>query len=338
MYLFAKTIFSQCPNESYCIVLSILNIILIIVQLILIFYLVTNYKKSNNDYIKFLTFNKIFSFTVFLFISIFGEIKTFFPRKVVACYGLIRLVGDTGCQITISITIPFIMVECLFILYAFNGQYNTLCRKKKFHQNSLIQRLSFTLFFLCVLTVYVTLYLSYSPREKIISNVISTHEDIKFLTNNNYSFTGVVDAKRITFLIGSASMLTFYVNYIVHYAYIFNKMLKFLREIKELGQISNQNNKNYLNKFKHHIKNVVIPVILIYVPLGIFMVCLIFYRDEKYFWITKKLSNMLQYTVYLYGITSPSYTLYFILTSELKSNKIFIKKLTSNTLQIKRKK
>uniref|UniRef100_A0A0K0FHR7 Serpentine receptor class gamma n=1 Tax=Strongyloides venezuelensis TaxID=75913 RepID=A0A0K0FHR7_STRVS len=98
MYLFFDTIFSQCPNENYCIVLSIMSIIVLILQISLIIYVLKFYRSNESDYIKFLIFLKILSTIVYTFHSIFGEIRTFFPRKTFICYGIIRFFGDKACQ------------------------------------------------------------------------------------------------------------------------------------------------------------------------------------------------------------------------------------------------
>uniref|UniRef100_A0A0K0G614 G_PROTEIN_RECEP_F1_2 domain-containing protein n=1 Tax=Strongyloides venezuelensis TaxID=75913 RepID=A0A0K0G614_STRVS len=337
MYLFTKTIFSQCPNEGYCITMTILSIIAMIVQLTLVFYLIKNYKRSNNDYIKFLTFTKIATTIVYTFVSIFIEVKTFFPRKIIACYGLVRYFGNYGCGFSMSLIIPAILFECLFILYAFNGQFNTLCRKKKFHQNNLIQKLSFALTVSYSLTIFCCFVSYYGIKEKLATIIFSNYPDILFLVNDNYTITGLAGTNGVAFPICITAASIFCINYIVHYVYIFNKMLKFIKEMKKLSQISNQRN-NSINKFNHHIINVIIPIILIYIPIGIFLICVTIYKDDEYLWITTKLSNMIVFTLYLYGIFSPSYVLYFILTSELKTSSVSTKNTLSKNSERNRKK
>lgn len=101
MYLFTKTIFSQCPNEVYCIWMSILSIILFPLQIGLIIFLVKQYKCTKNEFYQFLMIVKISTTIFYQFQIIFGEVRTFFPRKTVICYGLVRFFGDEACQISV---------------------------------------------------------------------------------------------------------------------------------------------------------------------------------------------------------------------------------------------
>uniref|UniRef100_A0A0N5CFL5 7TM_GPCR_Srx domain-containing protein n=1 Tax=Strongyloides papillosus TaxID=174720 RepID=A0A0N5CFL5_STREA len=171
-----------------------------LVQLTLVFYLVKNYKRSNNDYIKFLTFTKIAATIVYTYVSIVIEVRSFFPRKVIACYGLIRFVDRYGCRISMAFIIPAILCECLFILYAFNGQFNTLCRKKNFHQNNLVQKLSFALIFSYAAIIFFC-FASYFGigADKLTSDIISNYPDIHFLVYDNYTITGIGNIKGTAF-------------------------------------------------------------------------------------------------------------------------------------------
>uniref|UniRef100_A0A0K0FAX9 G-protein coupled receptors family 1 profile domain-containing protein n=1 Tax=Strongyloides venezuelensis TaxID=75913 RepID=A0A0K0FAX9_STRVS len=273
---------------------------------------------------------------MYSFSSIFGELRTFFPRKLVACYGFMRFFGDSGCQITLSLLFVYVMLELALILYAFNGQFNNLCRKKNFHQNNLVQKLSFSLFLLSSVALLITYTFIFGSRKEVVLDILSKHEDLQFLIDNNYAIAGIVDSNMnvtiLSFVFGSI----FYLTFIVHYLYVLFKMLKFVREIKVLGQMSNQKNR-HIKKFIHHIINVIIPIIIVYLPVSVFFICVNFFNSEEYYWITKILSNSPLFFIYIYGIFSSCYILYFISNSEIKRKKVIPKKLNSNNITTHRK-
>uniref|UniRef100_A0A0K0FHR6 G_PROTEIN_RECEP_F1_2 domain-containing protein n=1 Tax=Strongyloides venezuelensis TaxID=75913 RepID=A0A0K0FHR6_STRVS len=101
MYLFTETIFSQCPRENYCVWMSILGIILFPIQVSLVALLINRFRSTKSEYIQFLAFFRIISVFLFTIQTVVVEIRTFFPRKTIICYGLVRFLGDTFCQISV---------------------------------------------------------------------------------------------------------------------------------------------------------------------------------------------------------------------------------------------
>uniref|UniRef100_A0A0K0EPB4 G_PROTEIN_RECEP_F1_2 domain-containing protein n=1 Tax=Strongyloides stercoralis TaxID=6248 RepID=A0A0K0EPB4_STRER len=129
MYLFTKTVFSSCPNEAYCRYMTILGLFTLFVQIFVAFMLLKEWKKTKSSYARFLAVVRTFHIFMNLLCFVIGEIRTLLPRKTIICYGIIRYLGDYGCSISLSLIILLILFELFAVVYAFNGQYNIMCRK-----------------------------------------------------------------------------------------------------------------------------------------------------------------------------------------------------------------
>uniref|UniRef100_A0A0K0EB75 G-protein coupled receptors family 1 profile domain-containing protein n=1 Tax=Strongyloides stercoralis TaxID=6248 RepID=A0A0K0EB75_STRER len=145
----------------------------------------------------------IFIFYIFQFV--FGEIRTLFPRKTVICYGLSRFFGETGCKITLTILMTYVLIEFFFILYALNGQYNTICKKTSFHENNKLQKISLFSILIFTIAFFSMFMLSFISREEAISQIYMNYSDTKSYINGSYVIIAVGESK-IDLFIGVVSI------------------------------------------------------------------------------------------------------------------------------------
>uniref|UniRef100_A0A0N4Z4W2 G_PROTEIN_RECEP_F1_2 domain-containing protein n=1 Tax=Parastrongyloides trichosuri TaxID=131310 RepID=A0A0N4Z4W2_PARTI len=100
MYLFTKTFLSNCPDEEYCYVITILGVIVLIVQISVSVLLLREWKTTKSPYTKFLAIVRTLHIFYTLLAMVIGGFRTFLPRLTVICYGLIRYVDDIGCGLS----------------------------------------------------------------------------------------------------------------------------------------------------------------------------------------------------------------------------------------------
>uniref|UniRef100_A0A0N5CIL0 G_PROTEIN_RECEP_F1_2 domain-containing protein n=1 Tax=Strongyloides papillosus TaxID=174720 RepID=A0A0N5CIL0_STREA len=334
MYLFTETIFSQCPHENYCVWMSILGIILFPIQVSLAAFLISHYKNTKSEYIQFMAFFRIISAFLFTFQSIVVEIRTFFPRKTIICYGLVRFLGDTFCQLSLVCAMVYIMLEFCIILFAFNGQYNNICRKTGFYNNNWIQNTSFFIFFITIVAYFTLFMFSFIPREEGISKLYMKHNDMKAFANGSYIIVAIGESKENIsngiFIIAAIYL----VHYITHFSFVFCKMGRFIFEMKELGKNSSLR-QSYINKFIHHLINVSIPMVIVFIPLVNLCLCFFVFYQEELYWLTKVTTNSIMFCFYINEIVSPFYTFYFILTSNKTKIKIILSSKITKVLKKK---
>uniref|UniRef100_A0A0N5CIU3 7TM_GPCR_Srx domain-containing protein n=1 Tax=Strongyloides papillosus TaxID=174720 RepID=A0A0N5CIU3_STREA len=139
MYLFTETILSSCPHEDYCRIMTILSLIALFFQTIVAFTLIKEWKTTKSEYTKFLTIIRTIHIFYNLLGSTIGEFRVFLPKLTSVCHGVIRFFGDYACGVSFNLFLMFLFVETFSVVYGFNGQYNIICRKVKFHENNLFQ-------------------------------------------------------------------------------------------------------------------------------------------------------------------------------------------------------
>ncbi|CEF70809.1 Hypothetical protein SRAE_X000013950 [Strongyloides ratti] len=234
---------------------------------------------------------KISTTIFYQFQIIFGEVRTFFPRKTVICYGLVRFFGDEACQIS-TILMIYVMIEFFFILYALNGQYNTICRKTSFHDNNSIQIFSFLSLTIMIILFFALFMLSYISRDEAISQIYMNYNDTKAFVNDSYAIAACGESKMNFFMGVMIVSLIFFINYISHYTFLFVTMSIFTIGVKNLSKESIIQNQ-YTKRLTHHLISVALPIVIVLLPLMNLIFCIYFMNDEEHFWITKVTTNSL---------------------------------------------
>uniref|UniRef100_A0AAF5DEX8 G-protein coupled receptors family 1 profile domain-containing protein n=1 Tax=Strongyloides stercoralis TaxID=6248 RepID=A0AAF5DEX8_STRER len=327
MYLFLNTFFSQCPDEFYCKLLTIMASISLFCQIFSAIFLFKKYKRKKNEYIKFLLIVRSCHIFYNILGSYIGEFRTFLPRYTIICYGLIRYLGDIACSISGSLFLSLAIAEGFCIIYAFNGQYNIIIREVRFHENNKLQWLSIFLMIIYFFLFFITFSLGTIPREEAIKNIYMVDNELKKYINGSFTIIAFGGSKTYMFNIYLTIAFTGMINTITHYIYICGKIYKFIKNL----QINKSSNikRNYSKHFYHHIISSIFPVILIYIPTLYLSLAVIFFTHEPYIEFGRTTTNAYSFIIISYSIVSSIYiVIYFWNHSSEESHK-------KSSLQIK---
>ncbi|CEF70922.1 Hypothetical protein SRAE_X000025200 [Strongyloides ratti] len=212
MYLFGETIFSSCPHESNCRLTTILALIALFFQVLVAIILLREWKATKSSYTRFLAVVRTIHIFYNLLGLVIGEFRTFFPRKTVICYGIIRYLGDYACGVTFCGQISFICIESFSIVYAFNGQYNIMCRKVGFHDNTLWQKFSFAIFAVNSFTIFITLNYALISRNEAIDLWYVFDEKLKEYLKTHYAILAFGGSKQYMLFIFLTFIMIIFIN------------------------------------------------------------------------------------------------------------------------------
>uniref|UniRef100_A0AAF5DR64 Serpentine receptor class gamma n=1 Tax=Strongyloides stercoralis TaxID=6248 RepID=A0AAF5DR64_STRER len=310
MYLFTKTVFSSCPNEAYCRYMTILGLFTLFVQIFVAFMLLKEWKKTKSSYARFLAVVRTFHIFMNLLCFVIGEIRTLLPRKTIICYGIIRYLGDYGCSISLSLIILLILFELFAVVYAFNGQYNIMCRKVGFYDNTLIQNINFIIFIINSSVAFFILNFSLLSREEGINLWYTSDKTMKLYLKEYHAIITYGGAKDYLLFIFILFVAFPIIASGIHYFIIIKTMIKFICQLQEHNKQTSIKN-DYVIELKNHIANALLPFIFLFWPFLYCVVVLIFFYDEKYYWFTEPTTNTITFFVIIYALVSALYVLFF---------------------------
>uniref|UniRef100_A0A0K0FHR5 RDD domain-containing protein n=1 Tax=Strongyloides venezuelensis TaxID=75913 RepID=A0A0K0FHR5_STRVS len=175
---------------------------------------------------------------------------------------------------------------------------------------------------------------SFIPREELISKLYMKHSDMKAFANGSYIMVAIGESKENIsngiFIVAAIYL----VHYMTHFSVVFCKMGRFIFEMKELGKNSGLR-QTYINKFIHHLINVSIPIVIVFIPLVNLCLCFFVFYQEELYWLTKVTTNSIMFCFYINEIVSTFYTFYFILASIKTKIKIKLSSKISRALKKK---
>uniref|UniRef100_A0A0K0EX82 G-protein coupled receptors family 1 profile domain-containing protein n=1 Tax=Strongyloides venezuelensis TaxID=75913 RepID=A0A0K0EX82_STRVS len=329
MYLFTETILSSCPHEDYCRLMTILSLIALFFQTIVAFTLINDWKKTKSEYTKFLTVVRTIHIFYTLLGSTIGEFRFFLPRKTAICHGVIRFFGDYSCGISLNLLLTFISVESFSVVYAFNGQYNIICRKVKFHENNLFQLASFGLFIIIIIGIFICLNFALISRNEAIDLWYISDGELNLYLKKEYALLAFGGQKQYLLFIVLFFIALNFINFFVHYVVILKMMVEFINKLREHNKTTSIKN-DYTTQLNHHIINSLLPAIFLFLPLLHVFIIVVFFYDEQYFWYTKPTTNTIAFIILIYAIVSALYIIFFKYKSLEKQKNIFTKKVKLN--------
>uniref|UniRef100_A0A0K0DZ05 G-protein coupled receptors family 1 profile domain-containing protein n=1 Tax=Strongyloides stercoralis TaxID=6248 RepID=A0A0K0DZ05_STRER len=310
MYLFTKTILSSCPHEDYCCTMTVLALLTLIIQIVVAVMLLKEWKTTKSSYAKFLTVVRTCHVFYTFFCFVIGEIRTLFPRKTIICYGIIRYLGDYGCGVLFHLVLTFLLVEIYSVVYAFNGQYNIMCRKVGFYDNTYIQKTSFIIFGINNLIVFIILNFALLSRKEAITLWYTFDKTMQIYLKEHYAIIGYGGSKDYLLLILVLFVTIIVTVLMVHYFVILKIMIKFIRELHEHNKQTSIKN-DYVTELNNHIVKSLLPFILLFWPLIYVIIIIIFFNGEKYYSFTISTTNTIPFFVIIYLLASALYVIYF---------------------------